>query len=166
MIRKFKKKKIILVVCMMAGLIAISGAAYLSISANTVGTGDPVVTLSYLKEVFLKDVINIVNNTVDQRLMNSDQTSPGYSVVEVKAGNSIVADAEGTELILRSGIAIIVAPLKNQGLTNMTTGTDAVADEKVIKNNLYIIPRADGRGFKATADMNVMVRGVYKIIRE
>ncbi len=105
------------------------------------------------------------NNTNDENTTSEttgDVPSSQYQVVQVPKGSKIIG-GEGTEMILRSGSATVVTPISN-GLVNMTVGIDAANGTSVPKNNLMIVPRADGRGFYITADSTyVMVRGNYEI---
>ncbi len=126
------------------------------VSAADAGTAsDPLVTKSYVdtKVNELKAQIATLennqggsnNNSNNTGSTNSDASSSQYQVVLVPKGSTIIG-GEGTEMILRSGTATVVSSTSN-GLVNMTTGVDALSGTSVPKNNLMIVPRADGRGF-------------------
>ncbi len=102
------------------------------------------------------------NNNTDNNNTTTTPSSSQYTVVPVSKGQTIIG-GEGTEMILRSGRATVVSTTSN-GLVDMTTGIDALANSEVQKNHLMIVPRNDGRGFKVTTDnTNVMIRGNYEI---
>ena len=82
-------------------------------------------------------------------------------VVTVPAGKTIIGQG-GAEFILRGGRATAIASASG-GLADVTDARDIKQDENVTANHLLIIPRTDGRGFKAVTDLFVMVRGAYEI---
>ncbi len=125
---------IVLVLCM-----AVTYIVY----AQAGSEDDPVITLSYIKSVFKPEI-------------KSETT---FKIVELKSGQFIYGE-EGTEMILRSGSAYAVSTATG-GLANVTAGYDATNDTPVAKNNLYIVPRNDGRGFWASTDCVIMIKGGY-----
>jgi len=83
------------------------------------------------------------------------------SVIEVPAGKQIIGFA-GTEIILRGGSATVIdSPMG--GLADVTSGKDLRQGEQAPPNHHLIVPRDDGRGLQATAQLILMVRGNYKI---
>lgn len=126
-------------------------------------TDDPVVTKSYIVE----HVIPEIKAYVDEKLgfsSDNDQVtsvSDSYVVVEVSAGQTVICDA-GAELILRMGKGIIVATEKG-GLADTTAGYDLADGTQMPSNHNLVVPVADGRGFMATTDVLVMIKGGYKI---
>ena len=127
---------IILILC-----IAITYIAYAQAGTNE----DPVVTLSYIKNIFKPEL--------------KEETS--FKIVNISRGDFIRGD-EGTEMILRSGLAQVVST-ESGGLANVTAGYDATNDSLVERNNHYIVPRNDGRGFFASTDCILLVKGSYTI---
>lgn len=137
-----KNKKVTFVLSFVLVLcIAITYIAY----AQAGTENDPVVTLSYIKEIFKPEI-------------KSETT---FKIVNVSKGKFIYGD-EGTEMILRSGSAYVISTVSG-GLSNVTAGYDATHDTPVNANNLYIVPRGDGRGFWASTDCILMVKGSYEI---
>ncbi len=128
--------------------ITLALAAILTVTALASGD-DPVISLSYLNEIFMPKVEKKINDTAV------------FTVVNVKKGDSFLAGA-GCELILRGGEATVIAS-KNGGLSDTTDGVDLVQDELVPANHLLIVPRDDGRGFDAVTDTIIMVKGAYEI---
>lgn len=113
---------------------------------------DPVVSVSYLENIFMEKV----KSYIDQKAV------PQYDVVSLKAGQTLTAQ-KGTEMILRMGTATVVATQKG-GLSDVTAGVDIANGGEMPSNHLLIAPLDDGRGLKATAsEVLVMVRGGYTV---
>ncbi len=83
-----------------------------------------------------------------------------FQKVEVKSGKTVKCEI-GTELILRGGSATCVAA-SSPGLINLSTGGELANGKALEKSNHYISTIA-GRGFKATADVTIFIRGKYTI---
>lgn len=82
-------------------------------------------------------------------------------VVELQAGQSLIAEG-GAELVLRSGKATAIDSPQG-GLADLTGAVDLKAGADVPLNHLLLVPRTDGRGFKATTRAFAMVRGGYSV---
>lgn len=110
---------------------------------------DPLVTKSYVDQKIAEIEIPsaVQNNT--------------YEVVFVPAGK-VILGKQGTEIILRSGVAKAV-DAAGGGLQDMTDGVDVLGNETIKKYHLMIIPREDGRGMLAEKDCTLMIRGGYEI---
>ncbi len=117
-----------------------------------VGTDDPLITESYLKNVFMKEVKDYID---------TNKVSTSFVVVSVPKNKQLIG-AAGCEVILRGGTAEIIAG-ELGGLSDVTTAADLSGGVTVPSNHLLIIPRDDGRGFKAITDVIVMVKGGYEI---
>lgn len=136
------KKKVFIAVLTLAMLIGTFSIA--------IGTDDPLITESYLKNVFLKEV--------KEYIAESPST---FNVVSVKKNQNFIGNS-GCEFILRQGKATVVAA-ELGGLSDVTAGYDITSGVDVPPNHLLIVPRDDGRGFKATSDVVIMVKGSYTI---
>ncbi|HPU36026.1 MAG TPA: hypothetical protein PL078_04145 [Bacillota bacterium] len=97
------------------------------------GSGDPLVTQSY----------------VDQYVQ--------WKVAEMKAGQVLTGRA-GSEILVRRGQAVVVDTSGN-GIPDVTAGQDLKAGSKISLNHLLVIPREDGRGIKALDSVVVMYKG-------
>lgn len=136
-------------------------------------TNDPIVVLSYLNDRLddliekysLKDieVIKEQVNELSDSTPGSGSGSMALEVVEIKTGEKIICGA-GTELILRGGEAKIIGS-ELGGLTNVTLGKDFVSGMAAVPNNLFIVPRDDGRGVYTDSYAIFMVRGSYEVIK-
>lgn len=124
---------------------------------------DPIVSLSYLTDVFLPDVLKQVDAKITASGGGGQGSSgyTGFKAIELKK-DQILKGSEGTELILRSGEAIAVADGGN-GLPDITSGVDLAGGVAVEKNHAYIVPRSDGRGVRMVTDGYLMVKGPYEI---
>lgn len=80
-----------------------------------------------------------------------------FRVITVPAGQSILGDG-GTEMVLRGGKATAITS-EQGGLLNVTSGTDMKQGEEIPPNHLVVVPRNDGRGFKAVTELVLMVKG-------
>lgn len=114
-------------------VLALWGFTAFAGDADPGGSGDPLVTQSY----------------VDQYVQ--------WEVADLKAGQVLKGKA-GTELIVRRGQAVVVDSSGN-GIPDVTAGGDIAVNNKVPLNHLLIIPREDGRGIKVTDFAVVMYRG-------
>lgn len=110
---------------------------------------DPLVTRSY------------VDSYVDSRLGSALDRSAAMLVVELEAGQKLIASA-GTEIILRAGSATALDSSRG-GLADVTSGNDIRQGHEIGRNHLLIAPRDDGRGVLAVTSVVLMVRGAYTI---
>ncbi len=128
------KVKIMAMTLIAAAILLLLGyAAFAGVDSEPGGSGDPLVTQSY----------------VDQYIQ--------WKVTELKAGQVLNGSA-GAEFILRRGQAVVVDVTGN-GIPDVTAGADIFAGGAAPFNHLLIIPREDGRGIKAQSTVFVMHRG-------
>ncbi len=163
---------------------------FTTVYASTAGSSDdPIVTKSYVDQQ-VASIMNIISNNTNSNNSNNSNntttvtdltdeqkkeiienvtsqvltltTTTSYVPVELKSGQ-VLLGGEGTEIILRSGSCNAYVTTSN-GVVNATNGTELFNNNKVEKNNILIIPRADGRGVKATSDGTwFIVKGSYTI---
>ena len=138
------KKKSIFIGLIIAGL-----AVTYAVAATPGSDADPVISLSYLTDIFKPEI--------KAEITQSTQ----FSLVNVSAGQKLIGGA-GTELILRMGSGVVLANDLG-GIVDTTAGYDLSNGTNMPSNHLLIIPRDDGRGFVATSDCIVMVKGTYHI---
>lgn len=158
----------------MVGLLLTSAVLMTAALAATPGTEqDPLVTLSYLEEVFTKDILaqvdaklsrrnaEIVQQLGGQSTGGESQRTDTFSVVTLTRGQVLTGDI-GCEVMLRIGTASCVSP-SNPGLIDETSGETLSGGKALAVNHLYMMT-IEGRGVKATADTTkLLVRGTYTI---
>ena len=118
-------------------------------------TTDPLITESYLRDVFFNEVKEYI---AGQSIGGQGQI---FQVVSVEKGKTFVG-AAGCEFILRQGSGTVIASDLG-GLSDVTAGVDLPGGTALPPNHHLIIARDDGRGFIATQDVLVMVKGGYRI---
>lgn len=130
---RLNRGKISVVILLSALVISLLGYTAFAGTGEPGGSGDPLVTQSY----------------VDQYVQ--------WKVADLKTGQVLKGSA-GSEFILRRGQAAVVDTTSN-GIPDITAGVDINAGSPVTMNHLLVIPRDDGRGIKAVAPAVVMYRG-------
>ena len=83
-----------------------------------------------------------------------------FDILNPSAGQVIIFEANA-EFILRGGSAIVIAGV--DGIPNVTAGRDVGNGEAVYTNNLFMVPRSDGRGVVFHTDSWIMVRGDFNL---
>ena len=155
-------------------LLVICGALNLTIStaAEAGSSGDPLVTLSYLQETFLPDILREVDDKIAERnadvirqlggsVSGSAAASDTFTVVTLSQGQVLTGDI-GCEVMLRVGTAVCVSP-SNPGLIDETSGGTLNNSGALVQNHLYMMT-IEGRGVKATSGtVKVLARGSYTI---
>lgn len=151
--------------------------------------GDPLVTVSYLNETFLPQMLGRVDELLNERdaalasrldeLVKADaqrlaeqygngnvpNTDTGkhesFTVVTLSEGQTLYGDI-GCEVMLRVGTASCVSS-STPGLIDETDGSTLGGGSDLVRNHLYMMTIED-RGVKATAEtVKVLVRGGYSI---
>ena len=165
-----KKKKLALIIaaCVLLAALAVTVMAYDS-------SEDPIISLSYLSDIFRPQILREVDSKIDTAIKNSgsgntpvtpqpaESASSGYEVIEMKAGQVLYA-TDACDVMLRSGTAVCTAPDPKQGIADYTDATEILNGQPLVKNHMCLIPRGDGRGVVATSSsVFIMVRGTYFI---
>lgn len=160
--------------CAALCVVLVVGVAYAASGAGS--ANDPLITLSYLTNVFAPKVDTEMTNRVnqkaqeltgqfDQKLQEVPTSSGGessaFAVVTLTKGQVLTGDI-GCEVMLRVGSAACVSS-GSTGLIDVTDGSVLDDGDKLEKNHLYMVTIST-RGVKATADtVKVLVRGPYNI---
>ena len=148
--------------CMILVVGTIAGVA---LAAGTQGSqSDPLVTLSYLNEVALPNLLKQVDQKLDEReseLTQKLQSAAGSSqaafvTVEISAGKTLTLSA-GSQLLFRSGAAASTA-----ALVDTTAGTTLGGTGALSANHLYLAV-GDGQTVTASAASTVLVQGSYTL---
>jgi hypothetical protein len=133
------------------GIIFIVAAIAAAVLIAYASTDDPAVSLEYLNDIFMPKVSEKINGAL----------APSFTVVNVEKGRRFIGEA-GCEFILRGGGGNIKASVSG-GISDTTIGDDLWEDAAVPANHLLIIARDDGRGFIASSDAILLVKGKYRI---
>ncbi len=165
--------------------LALCAALVLTAAAVQGGKDDPLVTLSYLTEKFLPQLLTQAEEkAVDrekaletklqgvadkyaadmERRINKALSgggsggAAGFVTLSLTAGERVTL-AAGSELLFRSGTAKCAAP-DAPGLVDTTTGETVDNGKALTANHLYLAT-AGGRGLLADGPVTVLVRGTY-----
>lgn len=136
------KKLTVVALCllMVAGL-----TVTYTVMANPGSDSDPVVSFSYLTQIFKPEV----------------KSELSFKIVSLDAGKFLYGK-EGTELILRMGEAIVYSTPAG-GFADVTAGYDLPHTSLMPSNHLLIVPKDDGRCVWASSNCLIMVKGDYTI---
>ena len=144
----------------MACLILVAGTiAGVAIAAGEQGTEtDPLVTLSYLKEVATPEILLKVEERIEARaaeLEEKIQSGGGatFATVEASAGKTLTLSA-GSQVILRFGTA------SANGLVDLT---DGVTTEGVLTPNHLYLAVGEGQMVLVSTDAVFLVLGGYAV---
>ncbi len=175
-------------------LLMLLSYAALAVSVTAAGSAgsesDPLVTLSYLNDTFMTQLLGKVDEKLavrdkelsdkltaqvdaDTRALaeqyggsvstgSGSGTADTFTVVTLSNGQTLMGGI-GCEVMLRVGTASCVTP-SSPGLIDETDGTTLGGGAALVKNHLYMMT-IDERGVKATAEtVKLLVRGGYSIV--
>lgn len=180
-----RKKTFRTAVCLLLAAVALTAFAALA-SGGAGSQGDPLVTLSYLNDTFLTQVLEKVDKSLDERsarlqgeidqqialreqellgqLSGGSPAAPAaasYTALVLSAGQTLSGEA-GCEILLRSGSAVCVADSAGvPGMVDATSGGSVNNGGALQINHLYLMPAP--AGVRASGDATVLVRGGYSI---
>lgn len=162
--------------------------AFAAIAADVGSQADPLVTLSYLNETFMGQLLERVEETLtarnatlktelEQEISSREQeilrqlggtagstvntAVVGFTTVTLTKGQTLYGNA-GCEVLLRSGSATCYAEgASAPGLVDSTEGTTILHGTALTPNHLYLM--TDRRGVTASEAVTLLVRGGYQI---
>lgn len=177
-----KRKMKFAVALIVVGCIVVFGAAVMAAGGDST---DPLVTLSYLTNVFTPQVEQKVAEAVAQKEADlktevddiitkweedlaateeeggENEVTANFTVVTLSKGQ-ILTGQIGCEVMLRVGTATCVTD-EAPGLIDCTDGSILNHGGSLVKNHLYMVT-IETRGVKATADtVKVLARGSYTV---
>ena len=139
-------------------LVTTVGAA---LAAGTQGSqSDPLVTLSYLNEKAIPEIMKQVDERIDQRAKELEKKvqeangATAFEAVEAAAGKTVTLSA-GSQILLCSGKAACV-----DGLVDLTEGTTLGGE--LAAYHLYIAT-GDGQKVTVSEKAGFMVMGGYSV---
>ena len=176
------KKKIWVVLTATAALLVLAAAVFATgeYSGSAGSEDDPLVTLSYINDIFTVEVQKFFRQelqTQTDSLRDSLETriealedardiaadgdgNAAFQKITLSSGSELVCKA-GTELLLYSGSAYVIAR-ELPGLLDTSGGVDLSRGEYMEKNHMYLVA-ADGNGICADGNITVLIRGSYEI---
>lgn len=140
-----------------------------SLAVEPGSAGDPLVTLSYLNETFLGQIMTQVDQKLAARNSQIAQqagiggtvSAVEFTVVTLTKGQVLTGDI-GCEVMLRIGTATCVSP-SSPGLIDETTASALNNGGALSANHLYMMT-IEGRGVLAGSDTTkLLVRGTYTV---
>ena len=155
----------------LAALLALTAALSMtaSLAAEPGTEQDPLVTLSYLNETFMEQLMKKVDEKIAARNSQlslpsggqAGETASTFTVVTLTKGQTL-SGAIGCEVMLRVGSASCVSP-SSPGLIDETAASVLQNGGALVQNHLYMMT-IEGRGVQATAaTTKLLVRGTYTI---
>ena len=172
------KKTIRIVLITLAAALLLGIAALAASAATSAGSeDDPLVTLSYINDVFLPYVTELFHKDLEEketalqealeervtaleRAVGSGAGGKEYVVETLEAGQTLVCQ-RGAELMLRIGRAAVTAE-NVPGLVDTATTGNLNDGEELIVNHLYMVT-INGHGVRALETVKILVRGEYTI---
>ena len=171
------KKTIRIVLITLAAALLLGIAALAASAATSAGSeDDPLVTLSYINDVFLPYVTELfhkdleeqeeaLQGALEERLTALEELNTGsggreYVVETLEAGQTLICQ-RGAELMLRIGRAGVTAE-NVPGLVDTATTENLNDGEELIVNHLYMVT-INGHGVRALETVKILVRGEYTI---
>ena len=143
------------------------------------GQGDPLVTLSYLEQVYTGYISDLLRKEMDtqaqtiqagleERIAALEEASrqarivsaSTYQLVTLEAGQTLLG-GRGVELILRIGEAAVTAQ-NSPGLVDLTSAGSLEDGQSLEKNHLYMITIPEN-GVRASDHAVFLVRGEYVV---
>lgn len=142
--------------CALLAFTLIAGGAALA-SGNQGSQQNPLVTLSYLNEVVVPEILKQVDEKLNAKTKELDSSQAAFVPVELPAGKSVTLSA-GSQLLVRSGKLASA-----NALVDMTDGTTWNSDGSGMKVNHLYISTGAGQIVTAVTEAAVMVQGEYTL---
>jgi len=173
------RKKFYTGIAVLAAVLLISGASILAL-ASPGTTTDPLITLSYLTNIFRPQVMTETQGIAQKLTQDFDEKikeleeklsdNPGgtapepgdvFAVVTLSNGQTLTCPV-GTEIMLRIGTANARGS-SAPALVDYTSGATLAAGSALTTNHMYLVT-IEGNGITATAaTVRVLVRGNYTV---
>ena len=176
------KKSVRVVLTAAAALLVLAAAVFAAgeYSGPAGSENDPLVTLSYINDVFTPEVqryfreelqsqADSLRDSLEPRIEALEDaceaaggvgTGLAFRKITLNSGSELSCRA-GTELLLREGSAYATA-WEEPGLLDTSGGADLDWGEYLEQGHMYLVS-ADGNGICADGSITVLVRGDYEI---
>ena len=170
--------RLILIVAL-AAILLLAAAVLAEGEATPGGEGDPLVTLSYLEQVYqdyitgllrkdLEEKTDTLRADLEERISALEEAGKEadllkgatFHLVELRDGQ-VLTGQRGVELLLRVGEASVKAQ-SSPGLVDTTTAGSLENGAALEKNHLYMITIPDN-GITAKGSVLLLARGEYSV---
>jgi len=150
--------------------VALAGVVVFAASYGT--SSDPLVTLSYLTEIFRPSVMTDVQGQIsaaendltaafNNKLSGAGMSDSGFEVLTLTGGQTLKGDV-GTQILLRLNSAVCSAA-STPGLVDTTTAGSINSGSALTANHLYLVT-IQGNGIKAgSSGATILVSGSYTL---
>ena len=176
-----KKLLRVTVIAALAAIVLFAAAALAAGTGDPVpgGEGDPLVTLSYLDQVFTGYITDLLHKDMDDRTQAmqaeleeriaaleeaakevSGVSASIFRLLELQGGETIVG-SRGLELVLRVGDAEVAAET-SPGLVDTTSSAILENGQALEKNHMYMVTVPEN-GITAKNHVMLLVRGEYEL---
>ena len=148
---KMTKKKLTIIFSILLGTLLLVSAIF---SASAYSDNDPLITLSYLQEVFAPSLKQEIASGGGQSMGSvGSSANATYKLLELNRGQSVMASSI-CEFIVRPGSKVnVISPFPTQGVADITNGVEVLSGQAVSINAYCLIPRGgDGRGITVVSD--------------
>ena len=153
------KKKAFLIALSLLLLAAVGTGAAVYARGSYGSRNDPLVTLSYLEEVFRPDLLSELADSVGGE---SGSSAEGTFLVVTLSRGQILEGQPGCEILPRLG-SCTASGSDYPALVDTTSGGELSGGETLEKNHLYMVTIA-GNGIRAAEDnTKILVSGSYAI---
>lgn len=178
-----KSKPLIITILMLVLMIS----SYAAINAEYGSKEDPLVSLSYIKEVLVPSTIDNIDAVVEEKtsayLGDLDQKVKDFSnnfsdnaqvagfvssvaseYAKMENTTQVVNLSSGQTININSGTEFLVrsgtAMVLSNGIINTTAGQNATANTTALANNLYLAVE-NSQQITATSDTKILIFGSY-----
>lgn len=173
------KKRIRILFLVLAAAVVLTAAALAVEGAPAGSEGDPLVTLSYLSDVFTAQITELFQKDVEEQTAQvrdsleervaaleeagvsaAEADSSAYRVETLTDGQTLICQ-RGAEIMLRIGSAVVTAE-DVPGLVDTSTAENLNDGGSLLENHLYMVT-INGHGVRAEGTAKLVVRGDYVI---
>ena len=176
------KNQVRVVLTAAAALVVLAAAVFAAgeYSGPAGSENDPLVTLSYINDIFTAEVqkyyreelqaqTDSLRTSLETRIEALEEACEAaggadagltFQEVTLSSGSELIC-AAGTELLLRSGSAYVTAR-ETPGLLDTSGGADLNRGTYLEKNHMYLVA-SDGNGICADGSITVLIRGDFEI---
>ncbi|HEX2927362.1 MAG TPA: hypothetical protein VHP38_14075 [Ruminiclostridium sp.] len=170
LLRRIKKEYVITALVLIGGfsLLHIAPAVMADTTSTSTSSSPVIYDKTYIDalETKLTTQQTEAANKIDslEKEISDLKDSMTFKIIKLQAGQTLVA-GESSEIIVRTKNKVVayVSPGAAGGVSNLISGKDIKNGETIPDNQLLLVPKSDGRGIKANAPADIMIKGTYTI---